>query len=205
MEEASVQKAIEVLMWEHRLIEQALGSLEAFAAEVRAGQPPRQQVIAEYAEFFRSFADACHHGKEEDILFQRMIEHGLPRQAGPLAVMYYEHELGRSCVRTLTDLAADAKGATLAPKLLETADVYVPLLRQHIQKEDHVLYPMALQMLSGPELDAISTEFEAFEARMFVHGCYDRFRGLVEKLSEQYRPAPASVAPAAPLSHCCVR
>ncbi len=94
-----MQKAIEVLMGEHRLIEQALGSLETYALEIVADAPPRRDVVGEYAAFFGGFADACHHGKEEDILFQRMVERGLPREVGPLAVMYHEHELGRAHVR----------------------------------------------------------------------------------------------------------
>ena len=57
-----MQKAIEVLMGEHRLIEQALGSLETYAVEVRAGAPALGEVIADYARFFSGFADRCHHG-----------------------------------------------------------------------------------------------------------------------------------------------
>src|SRR5512134_2394011 len=90
----SVHKAIEMLMSEHRLIEQALGSLETYAVDVRAGRAPAREIVGEYASFFRGFADGCHHGKEEDVLFQRLLERGFPRQSGPLAVMYREHELG---------------------------------------------------------------------------------------------------------------
>jgi hemerythrin-like domain-containing protein len=101
-----VEKAIEVLMNEHRLIERALDSLDAYASEVRMGRPAARDVVGEYAAFFRGFADGCHHGKEEDILFQRMVERGFPREAGPLAVMYHEHEVGRGHVRTLGAIAA---------------------------------------------------------------------------------------------------
>ena len=104
-----MEKAIEVLMGEHRLIEQVLGSLETYALEIVADAPPRREVIGEYAAFFGGFADACHHGKEEDILFQRMVERGLPREVGPLAVMYHEHELGRAHVKALAAIAARRK------------------------------------------------------------------------------------------------
>jgi hemerythrin-like domain-containing protein len=188
-----VEKAIEVLMNEHRLIERALGSLEAYAAAVRAGTPAARVVIGEYAAFFRGFADGCHHGKEEDILFQRMIERGFPRQAGPLAVMYQEHEMGRARVRELTAIA-ERPGAVVAADtqaLLASADAYVPLLRQHILKEDRILYPMALELLNGPELDAMNTQFEEFEARMRGDGSYDRLQALAEQLTSRFRPAPA--------------
>ena len=202
-EEEPVHKAIEVLMGEHRLIEEALGSLETYAGQVREGAPALREVVGEYAAFFREFADACHHGKEEDILFQRMIERGFPREAGPIAVMYHEHELGRAHVRALTAIGTGAgeAGSEGSRVLLEHADAYVPLLRQHIQKEDRILYPMALQSLTRSELDAMNGEFEVFEARMHADGSYDRLRGLAERLAARFHPDPARMA-AAQLVHC---
>jgi hemerythrin-like domain-containing protein len=196
-----VQKAIEVLMGEHRLIEEVLGALETYAVEVRAGAPAVGDVIGDYARFLGGFADACHHGKEEDILFRRMIERGFPRQAGPLAVMYHEHELGRAHVRALSAIAA-CTGEVDSRGLLEHADAYVPLLRQHILKEDRILYPMALDVLAGPELDAINGEFESFESRMRADGSYDRLRALAERLTERFRPDPVRMASASQLAHC---
>lgn len=191
-----MQKAIEVLMNEHRLIEQALGSLEIYAVEVQRGMPPTRDVIGEYAAFFAGFADGCHHGKEEDILFQRMVERGFPRQAGPLAVMYHEHDLGRAQVRALTEIAArpGAVAAVDSDGLLAVAGTYVPLLRQHILKEDRILYPMALQMLTGPEWDAMNTQFETFETTMRADGTYDGLHALAERLSARFRPDPQRMA-----------
>jgi hemerythrin-like domain-containing protein len=191
-------------MGEHRLIEQALASLETFAVEIGAGAPPERFVIGEYAEFFRGFADACHHGKEEDILFQGMLDRGFPRDSGPIAVMLYEHEEGRRHVRALTSIAAgDGEPARdEVRRLLDHAGGYVPLLRQHILKEDRILYPMAVDMLSDSELDRMETQFEAFEARMKAEGSYDRLRALAERLTGRFRPDPARMAAAAQMSHC---
>jgi hemerythrin-like domain-containing protein len=199
-----VEKVIEVLMSEHRLIEQALGSLETCALEVRGGAPLQTDVVGEYVDFFRAFTDGCHHGKEEEILFQRLIERGFPRQAGPLAVMYYEHELGRAQVKGLGAIAGRTGAAHPedSVRFVAHADDYVPLLRAHILKEDNVLYPMALEVLSGPELDAMSTEFDAFEAVMRADGSYDRLQRLAERLTTRFRPDPARMAAAAEATHC---
>jgi hemerythrin-like domain-containing protein len=199
-----VQKAIEVLMTEHRLIEQALGSLETFAAAVRQGEPAHRDVIGEYAAFFRGFADACHHGKEEDILFQRMIERGFPRDEGPLAVMLQDHERGRAHVRALTALAARTGDVqpTEAGELLAHADAYVPLLRVHILKEDRVLYPMAARMLTDSEWDAMNLDFAAFEKAALAGGTCDRLRSLADRLRARFRPDPVLMAAAAELAPC---
>jgi hemerythrin-like domain-containing protein len=202
-----VERAIDVLMNEHRLIEQALGSLESYAAAVEEGFSPGRELIGEYAAFFRGFADACHHGKEEDILFQRMAERGFPRDAGPLAVMLHEHELGRAHVRELLTLASGT--GTLTPRetseLLHNVSGYVPLLRAHILKEDKILYPLALRVLTAAELDAMSTEFEKFEASFRADGSLDRLAALADRLTTRFRPDPARMAEAAAMASPCGR
>jgi hemerythrin-like domain-containing protein len=204
--EGNVEKAIEVLMSEHRLIEQALGSLESYAAQVREGFSPGRKEIGEYAAFFRGFADTCHHGKEEDILFQRMIARGFPRDVGPLAVLFHEHELGRAHVRELSALAAgeDVLSPRETAELLHNASGYVSLLRAHILKEDSILYPLALRMLTGPELDAMNTQFEAFEAQLRAEGLIDRLSALAERLTTRFPPNPVAMADAV-LAHACGR
>jgi hemerythrin-like domain-containing protein len=199
-----VTKAIEVLMQEHRLIEQVLGSLETYTAEVERGLAPERKPVADYAAFFRGFADACHHGKEEDILFQRMIERGMPRETGPLAVMLHEHELGRRHVGALRQVGEreGPLGAVERQTLIENASSFVPLLRMHILKEDRILYPMAEQILTGPELDSMQEAFASFEAQWRADGSYDRLQRLAEALRTAFRPDAERMAAAADLLPC---
>jgi hemerythrin-like domain-containing protein len=200
-----VSRAIEVLMGEHRLIEQVLGSLESCATAVEEGLALQRKVVADYATFFRGFADACHHGKEEDILFERMMGRGLPRETGPLAVMFAEHRAGRQHVSALRGVA-EGEGSLCAPLesqvVMENAADFVLLLRTHIQKEDRILYPMALRLLTSPELDAMEAEFEAFDRQMKGDGGYDRLRDLAAALCREFAPDPARMAAAAGLLAC---
>jgi hemerythrin-like domain-containing protein len=181
-----------------------LGSLETFGVEVEGGLAPERERVADYGRFFRGFADACHHGKEEDILFQRMIERGFSRESGPVAVMLHEHVVGRGHVAALRQVG-EGEGPVTAVEarlLLESAGAFVPLLRAHIQKEDRILYPMALRVLTGPELDAMEAAFEAFEAAIRADGSYDRLRGLADRLAAAFRPDPVRMAAAAALPAC---
>lgn len=199
-------KPIDVLMDEHRLIEQVLGSLESCALAVDGGVAVERPLVADYAGFFRGFADVCHHGKEEDILFQRMIERGFPVEGGPLAVMLHEHTEGRARVSALSQIGqgegpvADAERRTL----LTNANEFVPLLRQHILKEDRILYPMALRLLTDNELDAMEADFDAFARRLAEDGTEDRLRGLADRLTSAFAPDPARMAAAAAMPHCGV-
>jgi hemerythrin-like domain-containing protein len=197
-------KPIDVLMEEHRLIEQVLGSLESYTVAVEGGLAVERPRVADYGEFFKGFADACHHGKEEDILFQRMIERGFPEDSGPLAVMYHEHNEGRARVRILRNAGLDEGpiGDEERGALLTAATEFIPLLRQHIIKEDRILYPMALRALTGPELDQMETAFEEFEKRMAAEGTEDRFRAVAERLTTAFAPDPERMAAAAAMPHC---
>ena len=191
-------KAIEVLMNEHRLIEQVLGSLETFACQLDGGFAAERATIADYGDFFRRFADAGHHGKEEDILFRRMIERGLPRETGPVAVMLHEHEVGRGHVSVLRQVGESTGPLTgrEARLVVESAGAFIPLLRAHILKEDRILYPMAMRLLTGSEMDAMEAEFSAFDSRLRADGSYDRLHSLADRLLAGFRPDPAPTAQA---------
>jgi hypothetical protein len=61
---------------------------------------------------------------------------------------------------------------------------------------------MAERLLTGPELDALETEFEAFENAARADGSLDRFHGLAEALVERFRPDPVRMAEAASVVGC---
>jgi hemerythrin-like domain-containing protein len=200
-----VHQTIEILMNEHRLIERVLGSLETFV-EVAGGEGHalERAAVAEYAAFFRGFADACHHGKEEDILFARMIERGFSREAGPIAVMLEEHRLGRRHVSALAEVGAGAGPLEAGERssVLENGRDFIPLLRGHILKEDRILYPMAVNALTAGELDAMEAAFHAFERKSRADGTYDRLHDLAGRLQAAYRPDPVRMALAAEAGVC---
>jgi hemerythrin-like domain-containing protein len=148
---------------------------------------------ARFVEFIRKFADQCHHGKEEDILFAEMVKSGFSKSSGPLAVMFHEHEQGRAYVRELDRLArqrgplsgADAKALTKA------AFGYTALLRQHIRKEDDILYPMAATRLSAEALESIGRRFDAFESNETGEQEHDRLLQLAGELVAGHAPSSA--------------
>ena len=143
-----------------------------------------------FTEFIRVFADGCHHGKEEDILFETMVEHGMPRELGPIAVMLGEHEQGRELVRTLTDLAARSAEPGWSDadrqRIRQTVRSYAELLRQHIEKEDGILYPMAVTRLDAPTMADIARRFEAFEAEKTGPEQHEKLHALAEELIARY-------------------
>jgi hemerythrin-like domain-containing protein len=189
-------RPLTILMDEHRLIEKVLGSLETCALEVGSGLALERGMARGYADFLRGFADAWHHGKEEDILFARMVERGFSAEAGPVAVMLHEHRQGRAFVETIRAVADGPGGVAPAEAsaFLSAAQGFVPLLRQHIQKEDNILYPMSQRVLSSVEFEAMLADFSAFEAKAGADGTRDRFEALAETLVGNFAPDAARMA-----------
>ena len=182
--------AIETLMNEHRLIERAIDALTAFADQVRRKNTDDKEELGRFVTFIRDFADGCHHGKEEDILFATMVEAGFPRDGGPIAVMLMEHEEGRAQVRDLAELAAQATPWTVEDRqrLAEAAYGYGNLLRQHIHKEDAILYPMAEQRLPPHLMNRVADECERFESHKASSGEHDRLHKLADELIGGHAP-----------------
>jgi len=145
---------IQILMDEHRVIEKVLDALEA-AADL--------EVPAEFydraLDFCTEFADACHHSKEEDRLFPLLEERGIPRKGGPVGVMCDEHVQGRSYIAQMREAAAAGE----YDRVRRASLLYVGLLRDHIQKEDNVLFPMARDVLGSEDIERLGAEFEATE------------------------------------------
>jgi len=173
----------QVLMAEHELILQALDALEKKVAAIQAGAAPDRTYFEKAVSFLRTFADKCHHGKEENLLFKRMAERGFPVQSGPLAVMLADHDAGRAFIRGIADGAAKLGTDPVAAKqIVENARGYIDLLRAHIGKENNILFPMADRALGAEDQAFLSKEFERFEAEETGAGVHEAMLELLGEL-----------------------
>jgi hemerythrin-like domain-containing protein len=178
-------KATTILKLEHREIEKVLAALEQGCDRIEGGDPPPPLFFEQVLDFLRSFADRVHHKKEEDLLFARMIGRGFPREEGPLAVMLEEHERGRALVRRLGETVGRLGEGddTALGALVEDARTYVALLASHIEKEDHILYPLAENILSEDDDADLVRRFDQADLDM-GHKARERYAHLAETLAE---------------------
>lgn len=160
------------LRHDHEIILRALAIAERLGRALRAGAPVDRAGLAWLVDFFRTFADRCHHGKEEQHLFPALERRGIPRDGGPIGTMLHEHEEGRRLLRAMGS-ADDAEVAA-------AIEGYATLLRAHIAKENDVLFMLAEQVLAEPEQTALARSFEAVEQEVVGPGVHER---LLEGLS----------------------
>jgi hemerythrin-like domain-containing protein len=153
---------------EHRHILAVAEAMQALVAAAAAGRWD-VDAFADCVTFIRLFADACHHGKEEDLLFPELEKGGLPHDQGPIAVMLHEHQQGRAYARHMADSLDGARRGDEQARatLRNAAAAYVSLIRGHIMKEDNVLFEMADQMVHGAPCRSMCAAYDAVCARRF--------------------------------------
>jgi hemerythrin-like domain-containing protein len=187
---AIVADPIEVLTREHRVIERVLGSLETFADRLGSGDFDERAAVRDFAFFFRDYVDTCHHGKEEDFLFARMVQHGYSKHEGPLAAMLSEQGEGREHVNAF-HIVGEASGPLDASErelIRGHALAYVMRIGPHIRREDTILFPMISRILPREILDELAAEFERFDRRLADAGLQQRLLQTAEHLQADFPP-----------------
>lgn len=197
---SSGTRPTDVLHAEHRIIERVLHVVDGLARKARTGEEVDRDDARDAIDFIVSFADRCHHGKEEAELFPAMERCGLPREAGPTAVMRAEHDEGRAHVQAMRT-AVEASPFDAAA-FARHGGAFASLLRDHIMKEDQVLFPMAEQML--PE--QAKAELRAVFQRVDEHDIGDAERArclaIADRLVAKYGTPDA---PKGPGDACCCK
>jgi len=183
--------ATAVLRKEHEAILKMLDVTEEVARRLNACEQSTPETLASVLEFFRLFADQCHHGKEEDLLFPRLEKKGMPRHGGPIGVMLAEHEQGRALIRQMAEAteAYPRQPEKAGPAWAQAARGYASLLRAHIDKENNILFVMAERMLTPGEQTALAADFEKIEVEKMGAGTHERLHALMAKLTKEILPA----------------
>jgi hemerythrin-like domain-containing protein len=182
-----VLKATEILMEEHRVIERVLNALERASNRLSRGEDVYLRFFTGTAVFIKSFADGCHHKKEELVLFPAMVKNGLSTDSGPIAVMLAEHEEGRRLAQGMRMAAERFQAGDIRMRegLVNNARAYINLLHQHIAKEDKVLFPMANKIIPPAEQEEILSAFEKYERDDTGDEMHAKYYGLAERLEKE--------------------
>ena len=180
-------QATEILMQEHRVIEGLLSAVETAAQAAARGEAVRPAFFIEAADFISGFADGCHHHKEEGVLFKAMADNGVPVLGGPVGMMLQEHEMGRQFTRGMRAAAEEwQQGSEPArSRVVENALGYAALLRQHILKEDRILFPMADRFIPEADHASVMTGFERVEHAETGPGVHEKYLALAGRLEKE--------------------
>jgi hemerythrin-like domain-containing protein len=178
-------------MIEHRLIERLLTLMARELKRIK----DNTEVDPEFAfvdpvfidtavDFIRTYADRCHHGKEEDLLFKALAEKGLsPEHRQIMEELIQEHAYAREVtaglVKAKEDYLLEKPGALddLMEHLRNLVEFYPP----HIEKEDKRFFiPCMAYFKDAERADLLAAMYE-FD-RQLIH---EKYRGVVESMEQR--------------------
>jgi len=178
----------EDLIHDHEAIKVMLSIMSKIAEDIRTKNEFDAKDIEKMVEFLKTFADNCHHGKEEKALFPALIIAGVPNENGPIGVMLQEHNIGRNHIKEISSGLKNFKtGDTTSGELIASGMIaYVNLLHNHILKEENILFPMATKILSAEIQNEIINQFKDIEKEVTGRGVHKQYDELLKQLKSKY-------------------
>lgn len=175
-------KPIEDLIKEHGPIKLLLRILEKVNGQLEAGKGMNTTDLGNTVAFIREFADKCHHGKEENLLFPAMKENNIFEEMTLIDILIEEHKVGRNFVKNMAEAIVEKNNE----KFVENARGYIDLLDQHIDKENRILFPMANKSLSEEKQKELAMGFADVEKNIIGEGRHEELHAVIHKLKEAY-------------------
>ena len=171
------------LMIEHRLIERMIALLKKESARIRSTGQVNVKFVISAVDFIQTYADHCHHGKEENILFRDLKKRELsPQHARVLKELEEEHVKGRQVVRDI--IAAQERylkgDKTAIDEIARLMDVLVEFYPKHIEKEDKHFFIPCMAYFSKEEQGDMLAECCEFDRKMI----HEKYNQAVRQLEE---------------------
>ncbi len=171
------------LMIEHRLIERMIRLLKKELEQVGKIKRANPVFIDIAVDFMKNYADRCHHGKEEDILFKALAGKGLSeRHRGIMEELLDEHVRARKATGNLVEAKEryiNGNDAVIKD-IVDALTWLVNFYPVHIDKEDMQFFMPAMEYFTKPEQDAMLQEFYDFD-RTLLHSTYRNVLERIEK------------------------
>ncbi|MAE71579.1 MAG: hypothetical protein CME06_14065 [Gemmatimonadetes bacterium] len=175
--------AIDILVAEHGLIRQFLDNLTTALGKMERGEKIPKTFFEHSVLFSRELVDKHHHFKEELQMFTLLAQKHGGQFDTAIEGLRNQHENGRNHVAEI-DYAKEGYEAgqeSATTTLPEHLDCYISMLRQHINREDHRLYPMAREAYSAGEMEGLLVELQRADEKA-GEGFFETNRDRVLKM-----------------------
>ena len=156
---------IGILMEEHRILLEYVGKLNENAT--KAAKKGNFDKISEEFKVMNDVADHLkkaikHYLREENVLFPYIEKHGLTE---PPAQMWIDHDKIRGLEKKLFEILEAAEKKSMKfdefkEILLITVNDLEKMLTQHFYKENNILFPAAIRLLTQSEWKVVRQDFD---------------------------------------------
>ncbi len=186
--------ATENLISEHKDIIELLGIMSKISKNILSNDVFYTNDVEDILDFLKHFIEKSHHRKE-DIFYPILSKTEMPNDREELSVMLYEHALARNFLKDINNCVVNCKiGNSFSQELLaESMMKYVFLIKNHIKKEEKIIFPMANKVLTQEEQTEINKQFEKIEESIIHHDLHEHYHRLLEKLKTKYQDKENSI------------
>jgi len=172
---------------EHIDIIELLNIMSKIAGKIKSNDVFYTSDVEDIIEFLKYFIDKSHHGKEE-VFYPALKDAGIHKEAELINVMLSEHVLAKNYLMDIDSCVVNCKiGNDFSGELLaDSLTKYVVMIKNHIQKEEEIIFPLADRELSIENQQEIANEFERIEEKILHHGFHEHYHSLLLKLESKY-------------------
>lgn len=172
------------LMIEHRLIERMISPMKKELENIRKNKKANPDFIKRLIDFLRTYADRCHHGKEEDILFERLKEKPISEEHRKIMEkLLSDHVRGRKLVAGLdeaTERYRKGRKDSLSG-IDESLEGLITLYPQHIDKEDNHFFLPVMEYFDKVERDEMLEQFSVFDKNLI----HEKYKKIMKKMESE--------------------
>ena len=186
----SRDSAVAIIKEEHRSMGYVVHTLRRVLRDVTAHKAePDFELVATMLYYIDTFADRCHHPKEDEHLFRRLRSRTTKTNT-VLDELQRQHINLAAIMRCLEQTFVHWQGG--APRGLrpfsQTVDAYAESLWDHMQREEDYVLPMAREYLTADDWRAIDGAFSANDDPLFGPQVRDEFMRLKQRIVTRLPP-----------------
>ncbi|MDD5610631.1 MAG: hemerythrin domain-containing protein [Candidatus Omnitrophica bacterium] len=170
-------------MIEHRVIERMIKFMKNELEKINRKNKLDAAFIDDVLDFIKTYADLCHHGKEEYILFRDLLKKNLsPGHRKMVDELIREHIYGRKTTKKLaTAQEKYRQGDRNALKAVAgSLKKLVEFYPKHIEKEDKHFFLPSMGYFSKEEQACMLRDFAEFDRRLI----HEKYKVMVERLEK---------------------
>ena len=172
---------------EHKDIIELLNIMNKIAENIKSNNVFYTKDVEDIIDYLKHFIELSPNVKEK-ILYPSLELSGIPIENESISIMLYEHALAQNYLNEISSSVENCKiGNDFSGEMLaDNLNKYVVLIKNHIHKEEKIIFPIAIKELSEEKQKEIYKQFKEIEEKIVSTGINKYYHKLLKKLKSIY-------------------
>jgi hemerythrin-like domain-containing protein len=179
-----MSQLLEKLHRDHKNLDRLLDLLSAQLDALFAGKESDFDLKIELLDYIEHYAEQHHHPTEDEINKVAFAKPAMQEHGALYERINREHEALLGMARLFREtLEGIMQGEVMRREEVETRGrEFIALQRQHIDLEEHEIFPLVEKVLSEKEWEKLEQKIPHMDDPVFHRQDYNRFRSLIDYL-----------------------